>query len=141
MDIIWLVYGNLISTNVKLNQTVGKGVEIGTWTFYRRKPNLYYELRFNLKPIDPVPMFKLGRQSRWKSVSFIIWKIAKEIYEESIEYFCERNRSCFWRKKFWSWFAVVIGGDGTLLRSFKHFIFRAQMYVIAMLEVWDFWLR
>ena len=52
------VYGNLISTNVKLNQTVGKGAEIGVLGLSTEgKPNLYYELRFNLKPIDPVPMF------------------------------------------------------------------------------------
>lgn len=52
------VYGNLISTNVKLNQTVGKGSEIGVLGLSTEgKPNLYYELRFNLKPIDPVPMF------------------------------------------------------------------------------------
>lgn len=52
------VYGNLISTNVKLNQPVGKGAEIGVLGLSTEgKPNLYYELRFNLKPIDPVPMF------------------------------------------------------------------------------------
>lgn len=52
------VYGNLISTNVKLNQTVGKGAEIGVLGLSTEgKPNLYYEVRFNLKPIDPVPMF------------------------------------------------------------------------------------
>ncbi|WP_244264612.1 NAD(+)/NADH kinase [Fusobacterium ulcerans] len=27
---------------------------------------------------------------------------------------------------------MVIGGDGTLLRSFKHFIFRSEIYVIAI---------
>ena len=60
-------------------------------------------------------------------------KIAKEIYEESIEYFCERNIEVVsGERSSEADFAVVIGGDGTLLRSFKHFIFRAQMYVIAI---------
>ena len=53
------VYGNLIATGVKLNQQVQQGAEIGTLGLsVEGKPNLYYELRFNLKPIDPVPMFK-----------------------------------------------------------------------------------
>ena len=52
------VYGNLIATNVKINQQVQQGAEIGTLGLsVEGKPNLYYELRFNLKPIDPVPMF------------------------------------------------------------------------------------
>lgn len=52
------VYGNLISTNVKLNQRVEKGGEIGILGLSTDgKPNLYYEVRFNLKPINPVPMF------------------------------------------------------------------------------------
>ncbi len=53
------VYGNLISTKVKLNQQIQQGAEIGILGLsVEGKPNLYYELRFNLKPIDPVPMFK-----------------------------------------------------------------------------------
>lgn len=53
------VYGNLIATKVKLNQQVQQGAEIGILGLsVEGKPNLYYELRFNLKPIDPVPMFK-----------------------------------------------------------------------------------
>lgn len=52
------VYGNLISTNVKLNQQVQQGADIGVLGLsVEGKPNLYYELRFNLKPIDPAPMF------------------------------------------------------------------------------------
>lgn len=53
------VYGNLIATKVKLNQQIQQGTEIGILGLsVEGKPNLYYELRFNLKPIDPVPMFK-----------------------------------------------------------------------------------
>ena len=53
------VYGNLISTKVKFNQQIQQGAEIGILGLsVEGKPNLYYELRFNLKPIDPVPMFK-----------------------------------------------------------------------------------
>lgn len=53
------VYGNLIATKVKLNQQVQQGTEVGILGLsVEGKPNLYYELRFNLKPIDPVPMFK-----------------------------------------------------------------------------------
>lgn len=53
------VYGNLIATKVKLNQQIQQGAEIGVLGLsVEGKPNLYYELRFNLKPIDPVPMFK-----------------------------------------------------------------------------------
>ena len=53
------VYGNLIATKVKLNQQIQQGAEIGILGLsVEGKPNLYYELRFNLKPIDPVPMFK-----------------------------------------------------------------------------------
>lgn len=52
------VYGNLISTKVSVNQQVQQGAEIGILGLsVDSKPNLYYELRFNLKPIDPVPMF------------------------------------------------------------------------------------
>jgi septal ring factor EnvC (AmiA/AmiB activator) len=52
------VYGNLISLSVKLNQQVKKGEEIGLLGLSSdKKPNLYYELRFNSKPINPVPYF------------------------------------------------------------------------------------
>lgn len=52
------VYGNLISTNVKLNQSVTKGSDVGILGLTSDgKPHFYYELRFNLKPIDPVKMF------------------------------------------------------------------------------------
>ncbi|MDR3258306.1 MAG: peptidoglycan DD-metalloendopeptidase family protein [Fusobacteriaceae bacterium] len=52
------VYGNLISLSVKLNQQVTKGEEIGILGLSSdKKPNLYYELRFNSKPINPVPYF------------------------------------------------------------------------------------
>ena len=60
-------------------------------------------------------------------------KIAKEIYIESVEYFCKRNIEVLSvENSSEADFAVVIGGDGTLLRSFKHFIFRSKMYVIAI---------
>ena len=60
-------------------------------------------------------------------------KIAKEIYTESVEYFCKRNIEVLSvENSSEADFAVVIGGDGTLLRSFKHFIFRSKMYVIAI---------
>lgn len=53
------VYGNLIATSVKLNQQVEQGADIGVLGLsVEGNPNLYYEVRFNLKPIDPVPMFK-----------------------------------------------------------------------------------
>ncbi|MDR1831515.1 MAG: peptidoglycan DD-metalloendopeptidase family protein [Fusobacteriaceae bacterium] len=52
------VYGNLISLNVKLNQQVKQGEAIGVLGLSsERKPNLYYELRFNSKPINPTPYF------------------------------------------------------------------------------------
>ena len=52
------VYGNLIALNVKLNQSVTKGANIGILgSSVDGKPHLYYELRFNLKPIDPVRLF------------------------------------------------------------------------------------
>lgn len=60
-------------------------------------------------------------------------KIAKEIYKESIEYFNKRNIEVVaGDRSTEADFAVVIGGDGTLLRSFKHFIFRSEIYVIAI---------
>jgi septal ring factor EnvC (AmiA/AmiB activator) len=52
------VYGNLISLHVKLNQQVKQGDVIGVLGLSaEKKPNLYYELRFNSKPINPVPYF------------------------------------------------------------------------------------
>lgn len=52
------VYGNLISTTVRLNQSVKQGDNIGILGLtVDGEPNLYYELRFNLKPINPAPMF------------------------------------------------------------------------------------
>lgn len=52
------VYGNLISTSVSLNQSVGKGQNIGILGLSSdQSPILYYEIRFNLKPINPELMF------------------------------------------------------------------------------------
>ena len=52
------VYGNIISAKVKLNQRVEAGEKIGILGLSTEgKPNLYYELRFNLKPINPEIMF------------------------------------------------------------------------------------
>jgi septal ring factor EnvC (AmiA/AmiB activator) len=48
------IYGNLISTSVKLNQRIGKGSKIGVLGFdFDGKPYLYYETRFNLKSQNP----------------------------------------------------------------------------------------
>lgn len=55
------VYGNLISTKVKLNEKVKEGQSIGSLGLSsENKACLYYELRANLKAIDPVPSFKWG---------------------------------------------------------------------------------
>ena len=52
------VYGNIISSKVKVNQRVNAGQTIGILGLSTEgKPNLYYELRFNLKPINPELMF------------------------------------------------------------------------------------
>lgn len=52
------VYGNLIATKVSRGSTVKQGQVIGSLGLSSEKlPNLYYELRVNLKPIDPVPTF------------------------------------------------------------------------------------
>ncbi len=60
-------------------------------------------------------------------------EIAKEIYGESIKYFFEKNiEVVVGERSGEADFAVVIGGDGTLLRSFKHFIFKPEIYVIAI---------
>lgn len=52
------VYGNLIAVGVKLNQQVNKGQEIGVLGLTTEgEANLYYEVRFNLKPINPENLF------------------------------------------------------------------------------------
>lgn len=52
------VYGNLVATKVKLNSKVKAGQSIGALGLSSEKEaNLYYELRVNLKPIDPLPTF------------------------------------------------------------------------------------
>lgn len=52
------VYGNLVSLKVGANQKVSKGQVIGILGVSSDgAPNLYYELRFNLQPVDPVPTF------------------------------------------------------------------------------------
>ncbi|MDX8337002.1 MULTISPECIES: murein hydrolase activator EnvC family protein [Cetobacterium] len=52
------VYGNLIAVGVKLNQQVKKGQDIGVLGLNTdSKANLYYEVRFNLKPINPENLF------------------------------------------------------------------------------------
>lgn len=52
------VYGNLIATKVSVNSKVSAGQAIGALGLSSDKePNLYYELRVNLKPIDPMPTF------------------------------------------------------------------------------------
>lgn len=52
------VYGNLIATKVSVNSRVSAGQAIGALGLSSDKePNLYYELRVNLKPIDPLPTF------------------------------------------------------------------------------------
>lgn len=52
------VYGNIISSKVKVNQRVNAGETIGILGLSTEgKPSLYYEMRFNLKPINPEIMF------------------------------------------------------------------------------------
>lgn len=52
------VYGNLLAVKVGLNAEVSAGQQIGVLGYSSEKePNLYYELRVNLKPIDPLPTF------------------------------------------------------------------------------------
>lgn len=52
------VYGNLIAIKVSLNSNVKAGQTIGVLGLSNEKrPNLYYELRVNLRPIDPLPTF------------------------------------------------------------------------------------
>lgn len=53
------VYGNLISLKVSVNSKVNEGQSIGSLGLSsENKPRLYYELRANLNPINPVPTFK-----------------------------------------------------------------------------------
>lgn len=52
------VYGNLLAVKVNLNSKVSSGQTIGVLGLSSDKePNLYYELRANLRPIDPLPTF------------------------------------------------------------------------------------
>lgn len=52
------VYGNLISTDVRLNQEVKKGQNIGVLGLTTDgESKLYYEVRFKLKPINPEQLF------------------------------------------------------------------------------------
>ncbi|WP_427172097.1 murein hydrolase activator EnvC [Fusobacterium nucleatum] len=52
------VYGNLLAVKVSLNSKVSSGQAIGVLGLSSDKePNLYYELRANLRPIDPLPTF------------------------------------------------------------------------------------
>ncbi len=52
------IYGNLISHYVQVGDIVRAGQDVGILGMSTDgKPNLYYELRFNLKAINPVLMF------------------------------------------------------------------------------------
>ena len=52
------VYGNLLAIKVSLNSNVSSGQTIGVLGLSSDKePNLYYELRANLRAIDPLPTF------------------------------------------------------------------------------------
>lgn len=52
------VYGNLLATKVGFNSRVSAGQTIGVLGLSSEKePNLYYELRANLRVIDPLPTF------------------------------------------------------------------------------------
>lgn len=52
------VYGNLLAVKVNLNSRVSSGETIGVLGLSSDKEaNLYYELRANLRPIDPLPTF------------------------------------------------------------------------------------
>lgn len=52
------VYGNLLALKVKYGSKVKMGQKIAALGLSsEKKPNLYYELRVNLKPIDPIPTF------------------------------------------------------------------------------------
>ncbi len=66
---------------------------------------------------------------------FIIYnpdkEVALELYKKSIEYFQEKKIEVV-DKVSKADFGVVIGGDGTLLRAFRNFIFKKNIYVIAI---------
>ena len=52
------VYGNLLAIKVNINSKVSSGQTIGVLGLSSDKePNLYYELRANLRLIDPIPTF------------------------------------------------------------------------------------
>lgn len=52
------IYGNLISVDVKVGQDVKKADKLGILGLsVDGTPDLYYELRFNLKPLNPATMF------------------------------------------------------------------------------------
>ena len=52
------VYGNLLAIKVNINSKISSGQTIGVLGLSSDKePNLYYELRANLRPIDPIPTF------------------------------------------------------------------------------------
>ena len=52
------IYGNLISVDVKVGNDVKKADKLGILGLsVEGNPDLYYEVRFNLKPINPVTMF------------------------------------------------------------------------------------
>lgn len=52
------VYGNTMGKKVKVNQRVKQGQTIGLLGYSTdKKAVLYYEVRFNLKPIDPETLF------------------------------------------------------------------------------------
>ncbi len=52
------VYGNLLALKVRYGSKVKKGQRIAALGLSSdKKPNLYYEIRVNLRPIDPIPTF------------------------------------------------------------------------------------
>jgi NAD+ kinase len=66
---------------------------------------------------------------------FIIYNkdkiLAQELYKISLEYFQQKKIEIV-DKPNKADFGVVIGGDGTLLRAFRSFIFKKNLYVIAI---------
>ena len=66
---------------------------------------------------------------------FIIYNVDKplalDLYKKSVEYFQNRGIEIV-DKVSKADFGVVIGGDGTLLRAFRNFIFKKNLYVIAI---------
>lgn len=53
------VYGNLISLRVAKDAKVSQGQVIGNLGLSsENQARLYYELRANLRPINPIPSFK-----------------------------------------------------------------------------------